>query len=185
MDGMGLPAKLLGADEYVVVQLRTHSKVLLRPALGCVAAGALTGVGTALVPTAYRPEGQLAAAAVALSLGLWWAVLPYLRWLATTYTVTNHRVLARRGLLTRIGAELPLARVSDVSYDASLLDRFLRCGTLHIRTGGDGGLVVLPDVPDVEWVHRTVTELVMATGGPTAIPALPGPRRGFDRAGRR
>lgn len=160
MDGMGFPGKLLSADEYVVEHMRTHAKVLVRPAFGLVVVGALTGIGAALIPGAYRPEAQLVVAVVGVFLALWWAVVPFLRWRTTTYTITNRRVISRRGIVNKLGQDLPLMRINDVSYDRSLLDRMLGCGTLNIQTASEAGPVVLTDVPDVERVHVTMTELL-------------------------
>lgn len=162
---MGFPGKQLGAGEYVVTHMRTHAKALVLPALGLIAAGALTGIGAALVPSRYRPEAQLVIAGLGLALAVWWAVLPFLRWSTTTYTITNHRVISRSGILTKIGKDLPLMRINDVSYDRSLLDRMLGCGTLNIQTAADGGPVVLTDVPDVEHVHVEMSELLFGSGG--------------------
>ena len=155
---------MLGADEQVVAHVRTHAKVLVLPALGLIAAGAVVGVGTALIPYAYRPVGQLAVAVVGLALATWWAVIPFLRWWTSTYTLTTRRLITRHGILNKSGTVLPLARINDVSYERSLSDRMLGCGTLQIQTAADAGPVVLPDVPDVEQVHLLLTELVH---GPT------------------
>ncbi len=160
MDGMGFPDKLLGADEYVVAHLRTHAKALVLPAVGLVVAGALTGVGAALVPSEYRPGGHVAVGALGLLLALWWAVLPFWRWRTTTYTITNRRVITRRGIVSRVGTDLPLMRINDVSYDRSLMDRMLGCGTLNIQTASEGGPVALTDVPEVERVHLEMSELL-------------------------
>ena len=160
LDDVGRSARLLGADEQVVMHMRTHGKVLVLPAAGLVLAGGLTGAGAALIPHAYRPYGQAAVAVVGLTLALWWAVIPYLRWWTSTYTVTNHRLITRQGILHKTGRDLPLARVSAVSYDRSLGDRMLGCGTLNISTAADGGRIVLPDVPDVAEVHVTMSELL-------------------------
>jgi len=167
---MAFPGKLLGADEQVVAHMRTHAKALIRPALGLIVAGALTGVGAALIPSGYRPQAQLVVAVAGLALAVWWSVVPYLRWRTTTYTITDRRVIARSGLLTKVGKDIPLMRINDVSYDRSLTDRMLGCGTLNIQTAAEGGPVVLADVPDVEHVHLEMTELLFGSGG-----ARPGP----------
>jgi membrane protein YdbS with pleckstrin-like domain len=169
MDGMGFPRKLLGADEYVVAHMRTHAKALVGPALGLIVVGALTGVGAALIPSDYRPEAQLAVVTLGMVLAVWWAVLPFLRWRTTTYTITNRRVISRRGILNKLGKELPLMRINDLSYDRSLMDRILGCGTLNIQTASDGGPVVLTDVPDVQRLHLEMSELLFgAAGQPSA-----------------
>ena len=155
---------MLGADEHVVLRMRTHAKAMILPAAGLVVCGALLGVGTALVPSDYRPGGQYAVVLAVLALGVWWSVVPFLRWRNRTYTVTNHRLITREGILSKTGHDLPLMRVNDVSYQRSLLDRMLGCGTLYVQTAAEGALV-LDDVPDVERVHLTMTELLFGAPG--------------------
>ena len=36
------------------------------------------------------------------------------------------------------------------------------CGTLHISTAAEDGMVVLADVPDAEQVHATMSELLFS-----------------------
>ena len=93
-------------------------------------------------------------------LAIWWVVIPFLRWRTTTYTITNRRLITRSGILTKIGKDLPLNRINEVSSDRSLLDRMFGCGTLHVQTAADAGAIVLDDVPDVEHVHAELTELL-------------------------
>lgn len=157
---MGLPAKLLGADEHVLMHMRTHGKAMFRPSVGLVGCGALLGVGAALVPYDFRPVGQFAVAIVVGVLATWWTVIPFLRWRSTTYTLTNYRLITRTGILSKTGTNLPLARVNDVTFERSLSDRLLGCGTLRVQTAADAAPVVLKDVPDVEAVHVTISELI-------------------------
>ena len=93
-----------------------------------------------------------------------WVVGPFLRWLGASYTLTNHRVITREGVFTRYGHDIPLRRVNDVSYEHSLLDRMLGCGTLVIAAPSERGEVVLPDVPAVEDLYVTMTELLVDEG---------------------
>ena len=160
MEVVGLSARLLGADEYVVMHMRSHAKALFWPALGLIAAGGLTGIGTALIPSSFRPFGQFAVALLGLALAIWWAVIPYLRWATSTYTITNRRLITRQGILNKSGKDFPLVRINDVSYEQSVTDRMLRCGTLYIQSAAEGGPILLPDVPEVEQVHVTMSELL-------------------------
>jgi len=182
---MGLSARLLGRDERVVLRLRTHGKALIWPALGLVLTGLLLGAGTALVPSAYRPAGQYAVAVAVCALALWWSVVPFLRWRSRTYTITNHRLVTRAGILHRTGVDLPLLRVVDVSYQRSLVDRMLGCGTLVIQNAAESQ-IVLDDVPDVQYVHQVLTGLLFDTPPAVVAPAeapRPGPgRRSLARA---
>ncbi len=154
-----MSARLLGADEHVVLRMRTHAKAMILPAAALILDGALLGVGTALVPSDYRPGGQYAVVLATSALALWWSVIPFARWRSRTYTITNHRLITREGLLNKTGKDLPLMRVNDVSYQRSLMDRMLGCGTLYVQTAAEGALV-LRDVPEVERVHMTMSELL-------------------------
>ncbi|SDT21492.1 PH domain-containing protein [Friedmanniella luteola] len=157
---MGLPPKLLGTDEYEVLHTRTHAKAMVLPAAALVLVGAGVGAGAALVPGEWRPAGQLGIALLGLLLALWWTVLPLLRWRTTTYTLTNRRLVTRSGIVSKTSKDLPLSRVNDVSSQRSLSDRLLGCGTLNVQTASEAGVIALVDVPEVEHVHQTMTQLL-------------------------
>ena len=161
--GVGLSPKLLGADEHVVIHTRTHAKALILPVLALIVVAAAVGVGVALIPDRARPVGQYAITIVGLVLVIWWTLIPFLRWRTTTYTVTNRRLVTRRGILNKIGKDMPLMRINDVLYERSLLDRMLGCGTVYIQTAAEGGTIKLDDVPHVEQLHLEMTELLFGT----------------------
>jgi len=160
---------MLGDDEYVVLDTRTHAKVLLLPVFALLGIGAAVGVGVALVPADYYPVGPLAIVAVGFLLFCWLVLAPWLRWFTTTYRITNRRLITRRGILNKTGTDLPLNRIHEVSSERSLLDRMLGCGTLNVATAAEDGTVVLWDVPDAEHVHTEISQLLFGTD-PNARP---------------
>ena len=91
---------------------------------------------------------------------VWLVVRPFLRWLTTTYTVTNRRLITRTGILTRRGHDIPLPRISDVAYEHGLVDRMLGCGTLVVSDASEHGPVRLPDIPHVEQVQLAISDLL-------------------------
>ncbi|CCH77226.1 Bacterial membrane flanked domain protein [Nostocoides japonicum T1-X7] len=161
---MGLSRKLLGEDERVVLHMRTHPKQLVGPVLALVVILALM---VAALVFLQGQEAVISWVVVAVALLAVVVVVPVriLRWATTTYTVTDRRIITRRGLVNRVGHDLPLVRINDVSYDRSLLDRVLGCGTLRLTTAADDP-VILHDVPDVERVHVVITELLFGATGP-------------------
>ena len=64
------------------------------------------------------------------------------------------------GVFTRTGHDIPLNRISDVSYERDLIDRILGCGTLVISDASEVGRVALPDVPRVEQLQLQLSELL-------------------------
>jgi membrane protein YdbS with pleckstrin-like domain len=158
---MGISPRLLGDGERVVVSTRTHVKALLRPILVFILICGVTGFALPWVPSDLMVLSWvvllLGAAAVA-----YWVVWPVLNWLSTSYTVTDRRLITRQGVLTRVGHDIPLYRVNDVFYEHGLLDRVLGCGTLIVESASERGDVVLPDVPSVERLHLSLSELLHA-----------------------
>jgi uncharacterized membrane protein YdbT with pleckstrin-like domain len=69
-------------------------------------------------------------------------------------------VLLRTGVLSRSGRDVPLGRINDVSFEHTLLERMLRCGTLTVESAGERGLIVLTDIPRVEAVQGTLYQLM-------------------------
>ena len=180
---MGFSQKLLGADERVLIHTRTHAKVLILPAVTLVFLCLVVGVGAAIVPEGARPIGQIAVALIGLVLAIWLVVLPFLRWWTSTYTVTNRRLIMRRGILTKVGKDMPLMRINDVSYERSLVDRMFGCGTLYVQTAAEGGTIKLDDVPNVERIHLEMTELLF--GNLPGDEGRPPRSLGSDRKGGR
>lgn len=154
---MALSRKLLGDGEIVRMHMRTHPKALAGPVIVLIVVVAAAGTALGIMPPKvgrWAPWAVVGLAAVLLILG---TVMPWLRWLTATYTVTNRRIISQRGILTRSGHDLPLNRINDVSYERGLLDRILGCGTLVLTTAADDP-VTLTDVPHVEQVQLQVLE---------------------------
>ena len=55
------------------------------------------------------------------------------------YELTTKRMRLRDGILTRNGRDIPLSRVTDVSFRKGVLDRMLGCGTLLVESAGEHG----------------------------------------------
>ena len=161
MDAMGLPTKLLGENEQVILHLRTHAKALVLPALVLLVAAIASGFAVALVPDTWQPWGGWTILVLALLVVIVWVVVPFLRWMTTTYTLTNRRIITRRGIITKKGHDLPLTRINNAAYERGLLDRILGCGTLVLTTAAEAP-VTLEDIPDVERVHVVMTELLFS-----------------------
>ena len=161
---MGLDPQLLGAGEVEVLHLRTHAKALVAPMVALVAIAVASGFAIALLPQGWQPVGNWVVFVLVIVTLALWVVFPFLRWLTSTYTFTNRRIITRRGIITQSGHDLPLSRVVNVAYERGVLDRMLGCGTLILTTAADQP-VTLDDIPDVERVHVMMTELLFGGEG--------------------
>lgn len=166
---VALPSKYLGADEIQILHMRTHGKALVAPTVVLLVTAVLTGIALAAAPPEWQPWVTWTLLGLAGAVVIGWVLLPYLRWLTTTYTLTNRRIITRRGIINKTGHDLPLSRINNVAYERSLLDRMLGCGTLQLTTAAEAP-VSLHDIPDVERVHVVMTELLFGDDERTARP---------------
>jgi uncharacterized membrane protein YdbT with pleckstrin-like domain len=157
----GIPARLLGEGENVEMAMRPHWKALVWPALLLLVVSPVTTYLVFAVPDGSAQRWLRVVLVVLAALVLVrWALWPFLRWLTTSYVVTDRRLITRRGIIARQGRDMPLSRINDVTFGHSgLLERVLGCGTLVVESAGERGQLVLADVPKVEEVQRDVYRL--------------------------
>ncbi|MFS0886427.1 PH domain-containing protein [Aeromicrobium sp. 179-A 4D2 NHS] len=160
--------KLLLDDETVEAETRTHVKVLVVPFLLGLAIMLIGGYFVGAVGDAGGGTPRLVGLVVLAVLFVWGTVLPFLRWLTWTYTLTNRRLIEQKGIVTRSGRIIPLARINDVAYEKGLVDRMLGCGTLIIHDASQQAGLRLRDIPHIEDLHRRISRLVLSSHAPEA-----------------
>jgi uncharacterized membrane protein YdbT with pleckstrin-like domain len=150
-----------GGLERSVLVLHPHWKVLVGPViLGVLVVAAAIGVAVAIPAGSVAGAERLVVLGVAVVLLLIVVVRPLLRWKTTTYELTSGRLRVREGIVARRGRDIPLNRISDVSFTRSLLDRLVGAGRLVVESPGEHGQIVLTDIPQVERVQAILFDLV-------------------------
>jgi uncharacterized membrane protein YdbT with pleckstrin-like domain len=138
---MSYVEKNLMEGEKVAYATRLHWIVLVGPLVLC----ALFGVpGIALVVAANRsrdpgasPQAMMIAGAALLVIAVVILIRGILTRNAVQMAVTNKRVIAKVGVVTRRTVDLLLSRVESVGVEESVLGRMLGYGTVVLRgTGG-------------------------------------------------
>jgi uncharacterized membrane protein YdbT with pleckstrin-like domain len=160
MSGVGYDSSLAVGEQSVLV-VHPHWKTLVGPVATAFVVVAVLLVAEALIPNG-KAAGieRLVVAAVAIVLLMWWLMYPLLRWRTTRYELTTRRMRIRDGIIARNGRDIPLSRVTDVSFRKGLLDRLLGCGTLVVESAGEHGELTLTEIPHVERVQATLFQLV-------------------------
>jgi uncharacterized membrane protein YdbT with pleckstrin-like domain len=177
MSGMSDDRSLAVGEESVEV-LHPHWKTLVRPIVLAIIA-----VAAALVGEVFIPAGKVAAierlalAVVAIALLMCFLMYPLLVWRTTRYEVTTKRLRLRTGVIARDGRDIPLSRITDVSFRKTLLDRILGCGTLIVESAGEHGETTLREIPHVERVSAMMFQLV-EDERLRAVPNSPGEGQG-------
>jgi membrane protein YdbS with pleckstrin-like domain len=105
----------------------------------------------------------------------------WLRWRTETFMLTDHRIVVRRGILSRFTESIALDRIQDSSVRQRLLARMLRFGDVEIESAGQDGAEVLPHIADPSGFSNDLLVAIEArrtgqpyrgTGG--SGPAVPG-----------
>jgi uncharacterized membrane protein YdbT with pleckstrin-like domain len=101
--------------------------------------------------------------AVAIGLLVVVLVAGYVKRLFTTYTISNHRLHIRRGIIARAEQQTMINRVQNVNTHQSVLQRMLLIGTVNFDTAAEddfdfqfAGVAQPHDVVDA--VHRAQRE---------------------------
>lgn len=174
MDSMKLSKKVLGQGENVVLHVRTHIKKLIPHIIAAVILVVAAVLAVVYLPEDWRPISTIVIVVVAVIAEIYIFIWPWMNWFASTYTVTNRRIITRKGVFTKTGHDIPLSRISDVAYEHSMLDRVFGCGTLVLQTSAADPLY-LDDVPAVEKVHLMLLDMLFSRGNSqeSAAHALP------------
>ncbi|WP_431802270.1 PH domain-containing protein [Microbacterium sp. bgisy203] len=175
------PAPGAVVPERRIARVRGHARRLFWSALVVIAVAGGVGYFTGNLPaqfSAWAEDWMLWATAGALI--LLFAIVPYLRWLSRTYTVTTRRVIARSGVFGRHRFELSHARGYTIGERRGPIQRLWGTGTLTLSNGVDEPLRMV-DIPSVRLMHEVLADQVevnqiLAHRDSHAIPIIdPGP----------
>ncbi|HEY8740256.1 MAG TPA: PH domain-containing protein [Candidatus Dormibacteraeota bacterium] len=152
--------ELLRVHRHPVVMLRRGA---LPSLIGVVvlAAGALVPL-----PPAYRTLRWFLLLVLLIGF-LVYLDIQYIIWRSETVTITDQRVLLRRGVFGRFSRSIGLGRVQDVSTFQGFTGRILDYGTVQVESAARDGAEVLDHVPDPARFRNVLFEQLHG-GGPAA-----------------
>ncbi|MCW2937549.1 MAG: rane-flanked domain protein [Actinomycetia bacterium] len=144
--------------ETQVITVRRHPAVLMKPVLlvlgGLILAGFLSNTITSNTSVvSWIWWGWLALLA--------WFVYQVANWSVDYFVITNQRMLLTTGLITRKVAMMPLTKVTDMSFQRSVLGRLLGYGTFVLESAGqDQALRIVDFLPYPEQLYLEVCEMI-------------------------
>lgn len=160
-DIVGFPENVLAEGERVERSFHPHWLTVLAPSL----LGLLL-VAAAIVAIWATPDDstgstiQWVAVAALAVIAVPLVVVPFLRRQTTLYVVTSHRVMVRRGILAKSGKDIALSKITDVSFEQTLLDRLIRSGSLRLESAGDSPDELLRNIPHSADVQQLINRLI-------------------------
>jgi uncharacterized membrane protein YdbT with pleckstrin-like domain len=121
-------------------------------------------------PPHFRTELSLAAVAIAIL----WLIVVWIRWQATSYTLTDQRIKIESGVFGRQSKIIPIDRIQDCSTRQSLLGRMLGYGRVEVDAAGAQGAEVLDHLPNPGHFRDQVFVLSeRRRGGTPSAPTTP------------
>jgi hypothetical protein len=153
--------RYLADGENPIYATRKHAIVLIRPVAIWVASlvGAFA-LGFVLPGEGRQLGTQLGGVLILLtSLYVGYEIL---EWRKARYLLTDRRVLAVEGIISRRISTIPLAKVTETKYTLTVPGRILGYGVLLLDTPGENpGLDTLYWLPDPDIFYKKVMSMVL------------------------
>jgi uncharacterized membrane protein YdbT with pleckstrin-like domain len=158
---MGFPENVLTSDERIELKMRPHWREVFAAVLfGLLLLAILVYVVRVTPDDTTGSWIQWIVVGIAAIIAIFLVFAPIVRWLTTHYVVTTHRVLVRRGVLTKTGKDITLSKITDVSFERTLLDRLTGSGTLRIESAGDSPDETFRSIPRSDQVQQLINRLI-------------------------
>ena len=157
--------RYLVGGETVIVAVRRHWFHLIREISMAVGATVLAFWVDLQVPR--TPAGEVL---LNLTLAIWWAALGwllwrFLNWRHDWFVATDKRFLLFYGFIRRKVAMMPLMRVTDMTFDRSVLGRLIGYGMFVLESAGQKqALSVIDHVPDADRHYRAICTQLFGPG---------------------
>lgn len=156
------PSYGTASPELRLVRVRPHAGPLFWSAVVLVAVCGAVGFFSGNLPEAVTevvPFADVVMWALAAVIVLLVVVLPFLRWLSHSYTITTRRVIEQRGIVRRRRTEIGHARGYTITQQRGPLQRMHGTGTLVLSNGVEPPFRLV-NVPSVRLVHETLVDQV-------------------------
>ena len=157
--------RYLVADEVVIVSVRRHWFHLFRQISLAVVATLVAFWVEANVP--LNGGGQILQNLSWLGwwLAIGWLVWEVLNWRRDWFVATDKRFLLFFGFIRRKVAMMPLLKVTDMTYDRSLLGRIVGYGTFVLESAGqEQAMSRIDHVPDADQHYKAICTQLFGPG---------------------
>jgi membrane protein YdbS with pleckstrin-like domain len=160
--------RYLLATERRVVVVRRHPAVLLGAVAKVVLillAGGYLYASTVVAPTQ-------AVVVVGMIVAHVWLLWKLARWYVDRFIVTDRRIMLVSGIVARRVAMMPMAKLTDMSYERSTIGLLLGYGTFVLESAGqDQALSRITYVPSPDALFTQISELLFGRGDRLTAPA--------------
>jgi uncharacterized membrane protein YdbT with pleckstrin-like domain len=171
----------LDIDDYIlpterrILRVRGHWAVLVKDVLESVLAMALLVAVDAYLPSSQVIDTLTWYAGLVVVLRLTILVLD---WWIERIVITDKRVMMSTGIITHRVAMMPLRKVTDLTFQQTVIGRTLGYGTMVVESAGQiQGLNRIEYMPQPDEIYEALTEMIFGEKKQTRSHLLPKPRR--------
>lgn len=144
----------LFVGEEIALTVRPHPVVLAKPAIAPLAAITLfAGFPNTFTATVL----MLILVRFAWDAALWWH---------DRYVLTTDRILSMEGIFNKKVVSMPLAKITDLTYERPIVGRIFGYGSLDLESAGQQGLERIDYLPDPDHFYRSVMSLALGDRDP-------------------
>jgi uncharacterized membrane protein YdbT with pleckstrin-like domain len=172
--------------EHPIRVTRQHWTIFIPVGLVCALALAVGLVLLAVTPSTVAGH-SISTVKTFIGLGIVVVVVAvfmvrWLQWRTQTFMLTDHRIVVRRGILSRFTESIALDRIQDSSVRQRLLARMLHFGDVEIESAGRDGSEMLHHIADPAGFSNDLLLAIEARRTGRPMPGAPGAPAGFDPA---
>ena len=154
--------RYLVPSEIIIFQKRLHWLALWKPIFATVGGLFLLiyldGKVSDDVPYVRGVLGLLWILAVG------WLVVAAILWYREWFFGTDRRLMLTMGIITRKVAMMPLAKVTDMSYERTVGGRLFGYGTFVLESAGqDQALSTIKFIPEPDILYRRINEVLFSS----------------------
>jgi uncharacterized membrane protein YdbT with pleckstrin-like domain len=171
----------LDIDDYIlpterrILRVRGHWALLVKDILESALAMALLMAADAYLPSSQVIDTLTWYAGLVVTLRLTILVLD---WWIERIVITDKRVMMSTGIITHRVAMMPLRKVTDLTFQQTVIGRTLGYGTMVVESAGQiQGLNRIEYMPQPDEIYEALTEMIFGEKKQTRSHLLPKPRR--------
>jgi uncharacterized membrane protein YdbT with pleckstrin-like domain len=159
------------SGETPITEVRQSWSVLIPTVFTAIVAFIVVVVAAHILPDTIlgHKTGSVAGTGVAVVLivALGAIAVQALQWRASTYTLTNHRIILSRGIISRVTESISLDRIQDTTVRRSIGQRVIGCGDIEIESAGRDGVELLHRIPNPDQFYAALMEAMETYRRPT------------------
>ncbi len=145
-----MPSELL-PGENLILKAHQHWIVVVKSLLVPIALLLVMAVIDIFFHTdSFRRDKKLVVTLIVVAIAGLWLIVVWIRWRATTYTLTDQRIKIETGVFSRASKTIPIDRIQDCTTRQTLFGRMVGYGRVEIDAAGAQGAEVLDHLPHPE-----------------------------------